>query len=159
MDYCRVVGGSSRPVPAARREARVPNKHFASRTLSGLLESRAKQDDFSRRGLCQGASGQGPFFGAPEQLARSPPRTGPDPPPPPAPPGRQVQVPQGRFSGNSRGRLSRTGLEPGPWILPGWGPRPSWGYRLGRSFESVHANGQRSSRQLGSGVQGLGFRE
>ena len=31
--------GSSRPVPAARREARVPNKQFAPRTLTGLLES------------------------------------------------------------------------------------------------------------------------
>ena len=31
-------------------KSKVPNKHFASRTLSGLLESRAKQDDFSRRG-------------------------------------------------------------------------------------------------------------
>ena len=30
-------------MPAARRETRVPNKHFASGTLSGLLESIAKQ--------------------------------------------------------------------------------------------------------------------
>ena len=39
MRGCR----SSRPVPAARREERVSNKHFAPRTLSGLLAGTVKE--------------------------------------------------------------------------------------------------------------------
>ena len=38
---------SQRPVPAARREARVPNEQFAPRTLSGLLETRAGHGEFA----------------------------------------------------------------------------------------------------------------
>ena len=49
--------GSSRPVPAARREARVPNKHFAFRTLSGFARKQGKQGDFLR-GRARGRTGK-----------------------------------------------------------------------------------------------------
>ena len=60
MDYCRVVGprGLCRPLD---KQAGVPNKQFASRTLSGLLGSTAKQADFSQKACfrMQGRAGQG----------------------------------------------------------------------------------------------------
>ena len=47
MEDCRVVGPRGLCRPLDEKQARVPNEQLASRTLSGLLESRAKQGDFS----------------------------------------------------------------------------------------------------------------
>ena len=66
---------------AERREARAPNKHFASRTLQGLLESRAKGVSGQARGGAASRRGRplGPARRPQRELAGSPPAWGPSP--------------------------------------------------------------------------------
>ena len=101
------------PLAAPRREASVPNKHFASRTLSGLLGGRAKQDDFSRRGWPLPGQGQG----------RQPGQAG----------FRGVALCEG-IGGVAASDWPRKDRGRAAQILPSWGPRPPLQVITGRLY-------------------------
>ena len=94
-------------MPAARREARVPNKQVASRTLSGLLESRASSATFSVLvGMQGGDREEARHCRAGRQCSA----------------GGQARAGSGQQPGNRAGLFLKRRST--PWNLPGWGPRP-----------------------------------